>query len=75
MRGAPITKDTVKQDLERAAELRRSTMRAVAALVKVNAVGNAVGAGATGGTQKFEVFVEDIKRNEQWGMEFRELVG
>ena len=75
MRGAPITKDTVKQDLERAAELRRSTMRAVAALVKVMAVGNAVGAGATGGTQKFEVFVEDIKRNDQWGLEFRELVG
>ncbi|KAL4071187.1 armadillo-type protein [Scleroderma yunnanense] len=75
MRGAPITRDTVKQDLERAAELRRSTMRAVAALVKVIAVGNAAGAGTTGGTQKFEVFVEDIKRNEHWAPEFKELVG
>lgn len=75
MRGAPITKDTVKQDLERAAELRRSTMRAVAALVKVIVVGNATGAVTTGATQKFEVFAEDIKRNEQWGVEFRELIG
>ncbi|KAG8220729.1 armadillo-type protein [Butyriboletus roseoflavus] len=75
MRGAPVTKDTVKQDLERAAELRRSTMRAVAALIKVVAIGSAAGALATGGTQKFEAFVDDVKRNEQWGLEFRELVG
>jgi len=75
MRGAPVTKDTVKQDLERAAELRRSTMRAVAALIKVVAIGSAAGASATGGTQKFEAFVDDVKRNEQWGPEFRELVG
>ncbi|KIJ68853.1 hypothetical protein HYDPIDRAFT_82664 [Hydnomerulius pinastri MD-312] len=75
MRGAPVTKDTVKQDLERAAELRRSTMRAVAALVKVLAVGTAAGATSTGGTLKFEVFVEEVKRNDQWGSEFRELVG
>jgi cullin-associated NEDD8-dissociated protein 1 len=75
MRGAPVTKDTVKQDLERAAELRRSTMRAVAALIKVVAIGSAAGASATGGTQKFEAFVDDVKRNEQWGLEFRELVG
>ncbi|KAH7884046.1 armadillo-type protein [Phlebopus sp. FC_14] len=75
MRGAPVTKDTVKQDLERASELRRSTMRAVAALAKVLAVGYATGATSTGGTQKFESFVEDMKRNEQFGAEFRELVG
>lgn len=75
MRGAPVTKDTVKQDLERAAELRRSTMRAVAALAKVLAAGSAAGVSATGGSQKFEAFVEDVKRNEQWGSEFRELVG
>lgn len=75
MRGAPVTKDTVKQELERAAELRRSTMRAVAALMKVVAIGSGVGALATAGTQKFEAFVEDVKRNEQWGPEFRELIG
>ncbi|KAF8139703.1 armadillo-type protein [Boletus edulis] len=75
MQGTPVTKDTVKQDLERAAELRRSTMRAVAALMKVVAIGSAAGASATGGTQKFEAFVDDVKRNEQWGLEFRELVG
>ncbi|KAF9235878.1 armadillo-type protein [Melanogaster broomeanus] len=71
----PVTKDTVKQDLERAAELRRSTMRAVAALMKVLAVGSAAGALSTGGTQKFEAFVEEVKRNELWGPEFREVVG
>ncbi|KAG9310349.1 armadillo-type protein [Chiua virens] len=75
MRGVPVTKDTVKQDLERAAELRRSTMRAVASLIKVVTIGSAAGTVATGGTQKFEAFVEDVKRNEQWGVEFRELVG
>ncbi|KAF9229840.1 TIP120-domain-containing protein [Gyrodon lividus] len=75
MQGAPVTKDTVKQDLERAAELRRSTMRAVAALTKVLALGSAAGASSTGGAQKFEVFVDEVKRNEQWGAEFREVVG
>lgn len=50
-------------------------MRAVAALIKVVAIGSAAGASATGGTQKFEAFVDDVKRNEQWGVEFRELVG
>ncbi|KAI6094438.1 armadillo-type protein [Pisolithus croceorrhizus] len=75
MKGAPVTKDTVKQDLERAAELRRSTMRAVAALVKVVAVGNATGANATGGSQKFDALVDDIRKSEQWGPEFRELLG
>ncbi|KAI6142115.1 armadillo-type protein [Pisolithus tinctorius] len=75
MKGAPVTKDTVKQDLERAAELRRSTMRAVAALAKVVAVGNAAGVNTTGGSQKLEVLVEDIRKNEQWGPEFRELLG
>ncbi|KAI5987789.1 armadillo-type protein [Pisolithus marmoratus] len=75
MKGAPVTKDTVKQDLERAAELRRSSMRAVAALVKVVRVANAAGANATGGSQKFDALVEDIRKSEQWGPEFRELLG
>ena len=37
MKGATVTKDTVKQDLERAAELQRSALRAVAALSKIGA--------------------------------------
>lgn len=65
MKGATVTKDTVKQDLERAAELQRSALRAVAALSKI----------AGGSSQKFEIFVDDIKRNATWGNEFRELVG
>ncbi len=65
MKGATVTKDTVKQDLERAAELQRSALRAVAALSKI----------AGGSSQKFELFVDDIKRNATWGNEFRELVG
>jgi len=65
MKGAVVTKDTVKQDLERAAELQRSALRAIAALSKIG-----------GGTsQKFDMFVDDIKRNPAWGNEFKELVG
>lgn len=63
MKGATVTKDTVKQDLERAAELQRSALRAVAALSKTG----------SGISQKFDFFVEDIKRNSTWGNEFREL--
>jgi cullin-associated NEDD8-dissociated protein 1 len=65
MRGAPVTKDTVKQDIERAAELRRSTMRAVAALSKIDSAGSA---------PKFDVFVEESRKNDHWGAEFRELL-
>lgn len=65
MKGATITKDTVKQDLERAAELQRSALRAVAALSKISA----------GASPKFDVLVEDIRRNPTWGNEFKELVG
>lgn len=65
MKGAVVTKDTVKQDLERAAELQRSALRAVAALSKIG-----------GGTsQRFDIFVDDIRRNPAWGNEFKELVG
>ncbi|TFK38693.1 TIP120-domain-containing protein [Crucibulum laeve] len=66
MKGATVTKDTVKQDLERAAELQRSALRAVAALSKI------AGAGVS---PKFENFVEELKRNPNWGVEFKELVG
>jgi len=65
MKGATVTKDTVKQDLERAAELQRSALRAVAALSKIS----------IGVSPKFDLFVEDIKRNPTWGNEFKELVG
>ncbi|CAK5269861.1 unnamed protein product [Mycena citricolor] len=63
MKGATVTKDTVKQDLERAAELQRSALRAVAALSKIGA----------GVSPRFDLFVEDLKKNAQWGNEFREL--
>jgi cullin-associated NEDD8-dissociated protein 1 len=62
MKGATVTKDTVKQDLERAAELQRSALRAVAALSKIGA----------GNSTKFDSLVEDIKKGT-WGAEFREL--
>ncbi|KAF9527112.1 armadillo-type protein [Crepidotus variabilis] len=65
MKGATVTKDTVKQDLERAAELQRSALRAVAALSKIGG----------GVSPKFDLFVDDIKRNPTWGNEFKELVG
>jgi cullin-associated NEDD8-dissociated protein 1 len=56
MKGAVVTKDTVKQDLECAAELQRSALRAIAALSKIG-----------GGTsQKFDMFTDDIRRNPAW---------
>ncbi|KAF7357490.1 Cullin-associated nedd8-dissociated protein 1 [Mycena sanguinolenta] len=64
MKGATVTKDTVKQDLERAAELQRSALRAVAALSKI--AGN-------GASPRFDAFVEELKKNPQWGAEFKEL--
>lgn len=67
MKGAPVTKDTVKQDLERSAELQRSALRAVAALSKIS--------GAQGVSPRFDVFVEDLKKSNVWGQEFKELVG
>ncbi|TFY60061.1 hypothetical protein EVJ58_g5390 [Rhodofomes roseus] len=66
MKGATVTKDTVKQDLERAAELQRSTLRAVAALSKIS---------TPGASTRFDVFVESMKKSPEWGTEFRELVG
>ncbi|KAG6828860.1 hypothetical protein H0H92_006567 [Tricholoma furcatifolium] len=64
MKGANVTKDTVKQDLERAAELQRSALRAVVALSKIG----------TGVSQRFDAVVEDVKKSSTWGPEFRELL-
>lgn len=58
MKGLTVTKDTVKQDLERAAELQRSALRAVAALSKISGAGVSI---------KFDAFVEDLRRNPSWG--------
>lgn len=66
MKGATLTKDTVKQDLERAAELQRSALRAVAAL---NRIPNIAGV-----SSRFDTFVDELKRNPQWGNEFKELL-
>ncbi|KAL4244143.1 CAND family protein [Abortiporus biennis] len=66
MKGATVTKDTVKQDLERAAELQRSALRAVAALSKIVQPGSA---------PKFEAFVDATKRNTEFGQDFIDLVG
>ncbi|KAF7784838.1 hypothetical protein Agabi119p4_1003 [Agaricus bisporus var. burnettii] len=62
MKGATVTKDTVKQDLERAAELQRSALRAVAALSKIGA----------GTSPRFDIFVEEL-RVSSWGAELKEL--
>jgi cullin-associated NEDD8-dissociated protein 1 len=66
MKGLTVTKDTVKQDLERAAELQRSALRAVAALSRISGAGASI---------KFDAFVEDLRRNPSWGPELKELVG
>lgn len=63
MKGAAVTKDTVKQDVERAAELQRSTLRAVVALSKIVTPGSA---------PKFEIFVEATKRNPDLSRDFDE---
>ncbi|PCH33074.1 ARM repeat-containing protein [Wolfiporia cocos MD-104 SS10] len=66
MKGATVTKDTVKQDIERAAELQRSTLRAVAALSKIS---------QPGASPRFDAFVDQTKRSGEWSSEFKELVG
>ena len=65
MKGATVTKDTVKQDLERASELQRSALRAVAALSKISG----------GVSLKFDMLVDEVKRNPTWSNELKELVG
>jgi len=62
MKGATMTKDTVKQDLERAAELQRSAVRAVVALSKVGG----------GVSPKFDALVDELKRNPTWSADFKE---
>lgn len=66
MKGATVTKDTVKQDLERAVELQRSTLRAVTALSKISQHGT---------NPRWDAFVEATRKSGEWGAEFRELVG
>ncbi|PBK61875.1 ARM repeat-containing protein [Armillaria solidipes] len=63
MKGATVTKDTVKQDLERAAELQRSALRAVGALSKIGA----------GVSPKFDNLVEELKKNPSFSVELKEL--
>lgn len=66
MKGPAVNKDTVKQDLERAAELQRSTLRAIAALSKI---------APPGAVPKFDGLVADIRKSTEWGAEYRELLG
>jgi cullin-associated NEDD8-dissociated protein 1 len=65
MKGPQMTKDTVKQDLERASELQRSALRAVAGLSKVRTPGVA---------PRFDAFVEELQKGNL-ATEFKELVG
>lgn len=64
VKGANVTKDTVKQDLERAAELQRSTLRAIVAMSKI---------AGSGVSPRFEAMVEELKKNSQFTSEFRDL--
>jgi cullin-associated NEDD8-dissociated protein 1 len=63
MKGATVTEDIVKQDLERATELQRSALRVISAF-------NKVGAGVS---PKLGVFVEEIRKSQMWGTEFKEF--
>ena len=63
MKGPAVTKDTVKQDLERTAELQRSVVRAVAALHKVT---------PSGTVPRFDALVEEIQKGSFSG-DFKEL--
>lgn len=64
IKGAAVTKDTVKQDLERAAELKRSASRAIAALARIKSEGTA---------PKWEKFIEDMKRDPAFAAEVKEM--
>ena len=63
MKAPTVTKDTVKQDLERAAELQKSTLRAVVALSKI---------AVPGASPKFDAFVEATKKTPELRNEFDE---
>lgn len=64
MKEPAMDKNTVKQDLEQAAELQRSALRAAAAL-------NGVVGLSHGGAPKFSAFVESLDKGK-WAAEFRE---
>ncbi|TFY80959.1 hypothetical protein EWM64_g3046 [Hericium alpestre] len=63
MKGPNIGKDTVKQDLERAAELQRSTLRAIAALSKI---------APPGSSPKFDALLAELSKTE-WAKDLKEL--
>lgn len=63
VKGAHVTKDTVKQDLERAGELQRSALRAIAALSKLSSPTI---------SPRMERLVESIEKGPL-AREFREL--
>ncbi|KAF8737377.1 hypothetical protein AX14_012971 [Amanita brunnescens Koide BX004] len=62
MKGATVTKDTVKQDLERAAELQRSALRCIAGLSRIG----------SGVSPRFDAFVEELKKSQTWGAELND---
>jgi len=64
VKGAQVTKDTVKQDLERAGELQRSALRAIAALSKIS---------SPTVSPRMERLVESIEKGPM-AREFRELL-
>jgi cullin-associated NEDD8-dissociated protein 1 len=64
VKGAAVTKDTVKQDLERAAELKRSASRAIAALAQIKSEGT---------TPKWEKFVEELNRDPAFKEAMKEV--
>lgn len=63
MKDVAVTKDTVKQDLERASELQRSCLRAIAGLSKIRTGGSA---------PAFDAFVVNLEQGK-WAMELKEL--
>lgn len=63
VKGAKVTKDTVKQDLERAGELQKSALRAVAALAKISSPTT---------SPRMERLVESIERGPL-ARDFRDL--
>ena len=65
MKGAVVNKDTVKQDLERAAELQRSALRAMAGLSKLR---------SPVVSPRFDAFVEELEKGS-WASELKELRG
>lgn len=66
MKAHTVEKNTVKQDIERTAELQRSTLRAIAALSKISTPGTA---------PAFDKVVESVsKSGSTFASEFRELL-